>query len=128
LVTTNTRLFDKVAGTKLIAIVKKDEVVKALTGEVHVIPEPIGDVGGACHGHPAYLLTYQGEGFFKVWCNGKVADEAQPFLNLPSDKMPKADWWVLIETSRGKQGWTRQPDHFDNKDQCGGGINDPRLN
>jgi hypothetical protein len=27
-------------------------------------------------------------------------------------KPPDTDWWILIETSPGKPGWTRESEHF----------------
>jgi hypothetical protein len=134
-VTADTVLFDRPDKTKPVDQVLKGKSVKAVTGEVHVFPTPFKVVfaQGRFHvGDTAYLLTYEGEGFYKVWFRGGISEEEVHFTSAhacvhPSEecwgrieKEYVSDWWILIKTPRGKQGWTNQADHFGNKDACSG--------
>lgn len=145
-VTADTALFDKPDGTIQVDTVRKRETVKGVTGDVYVHPTPftVAFPHGRFHvGDTAYLLTYEGEGVSKVWLNGTISEEEVYFIGDKQDwgyqdgrrvtcmhptaqcwghfeKENESDWWVLIKTARGKQGWTKQTDHFGNKDACGG--------
>ena len=80
-----------------------------------------------------YLLTYQGEGFTKVWFNGKVYEDVDvsSFMNAAcrngSERCggrvvepSRTEWWVQIRNKSGQVGWTREPDKFDGKGLLGG--------
>ncbi|HUQ19971.1 MAG TPA: hypothetical protein VM099_10200 [Gemmatimonadaceae bacterium] len=121
--------------------VKKGERVRALSGVV--ITTKAGRVeflkamdiqsnSGKIHIEPnetLFLLTYQGEGFMKVWLKGKVYDgvEVVLFYDEICTKDPQrcgarlvaepvCVWWVKIRNRRGQVGWIDQPSKFDNKD------------
>lgn len=131
-------LVDKPNGSKTVGTIKKDEVIKAVTGEVHVIPTPMEIVFKHRKfkvGDKAYLLTYEGEGFHRVWFNGKITSEEIffPFGDsetskscpTPSDEcwgrvtgQHKGTWWIQIKMKNGKLGWTKESDQFDNQDSC----------
>ena len=82
------------------------------------------------------ILTYmyQGEGYIDAWANGKwLGDQEnqQIFSNFActqADKPPDLptcfvdegdkEWWVLIKTSSGKQGWIKGAEGFDGADAC----------
>jgi hypothetical protein len=133
------QLVAKPGGEKRVATLKKGETVKALTGEVHVVPTPMDVVfehGRFKVGDRVYLLTYEGEGFQKVWSNGVITSEEVVFAyNLGNDDKscmkPSADcwgrvqgkqqstWWVKVQLKSGNVGWTKEADEFDNKDACG---------
>jgi hypothetical protein len=67
-----------------------------------------------------YLLTYRGEGFYLTWYKGKeFEDEAYDQVNMKVLSEPDAVWWVKIRNRRGRVGWTKLPENFDNKDSCG---------
>ena len=72
-------------------------------------------------GDELFLLTYLGEGFSKIWFKGRIFEDA-PYdeSTFKLIRQPKSIWWVKIKNRRGQIGWSRQPDNFDNKDQCGG--------
>ncbi|MEO7538435.1 MAG: hypothetical protein ABIV21_00265 [Pyrinomonadaceae bacterium] len=71
-------------------------------------------------GDTVYLLTYLGEGFNKIWHKGRIVEaETYDESKLRVNRQPKAVWWVKVKNRRGQIGWSRQPDHFGNKDQCG---------
>lgn len=126
-------------GTQVVGTTKKGETVKALTGEVHVIPTPMEIVfkhGKFKVGERVFLLTYEGEGVQKVWSNGTISNEEVAFAyNMindykncmkPSEKCwgrisgkQDSTWWVKIQLKNGKVGWTKETDQFDNKDACG---------
>jgi len=75
------------------------------------------------------LLTYEGEGFSKVWFNGKVYRDVDVsgFMNAACRYAParcrgrilepsRTEWWVQVRNEAGQVGWTREPNKFDGKD------------
>lgn len=109
--------------------VRKGETVRGVTGVVITnragiakakVAVTIGSRTRVAKGETIYLLTYQGEGFFKVWYKGRVISGVE----IDEDKFnvtrqADAVWWVKIRNRQGKVGWSKLPDNFDNKDQCG---------
>lgn len=71
-----TRLFErKDAAGPVVATVTPFDVVNARTGVVFTRPgtlKIVWDHEPFKKGETAYVLTYQGEGFYKVWHRGKV--------------------------------------------------------
>jgi hypothetical protein len=78
------------------------------------------------------LLNYLGEGYFKYWLRGRVDQEFIPdqasCRNSPGlfnecaiqmGEPPETVWWAKIRTPDGQEGWTRELDHFGNKDRFG---------
>lgn len=130
-----TTLFaEKDRTSKIIATLQPFQVVKARTGVVWTRPaklEVVWDHEPFRRGEIVYLLTYEGEGVFKVWQRGEIVRSVVSFpvdppCNGPSPVCwgklggrPESTWWVQIETPSGQVGWTDQPDHFGNKDACG---------
>jgi hypothetical protein len=109
--------------------VRKGEKVQGVTGVV-ITTRPgvvrvlktakIGEVT-VHRGETIYLLTYLGEGFFRIWRKGKLL-EGEAFEDTTAFRVvnkPVAVWWVKIKNRRGQIGWSREPDNFGNKDQCG---------
>lgn len=135
----NTPLLDQPNGKKIVGRVKKGEKIKALTGEVHTVPqtlEVVFDYKQYKTGDVLYLLTYLGEGSNKVWFRGKVYDEDLFFIHNaavkytgcdhPSEKCwgrlkteKNSTWWIQIEFNHGKKGWTKESQNFGNMDACG---------
>lgn len=71
------------------------------------------------------ILRYEGEGFWKIWFNGKF--DVAEFLNLndvPSDRglkvvsRPDTTWWVKVRTCDGRVGWTTATADFEGKAAC----------
>ena len=90
-------------------------------GDVQIVP-----------GETLYLLTYQGEGFSKVWLRGQLLTDVDitQFVNGICDDQPRrclgkvieekrTEWWVQIRNRSGRVGWTREPEKFDGKDALG---------
>ncbi len=118
------------SGSPIAFKLKKGEKVKGMTGVV------ITSVAGKAKvlnnyssengqqklkkGDDLFLLTYLGEGYYKVWHKGK-------FFESPVDadehfkiiKQAKSVWWVKIRNRKGQIGWTISDGNFDNQDQCG---------
>lgn len=84
-------------------------------------------------GDPVFLLHYLGEGYWKLWVKGRIVEDG----GNPDDmsdclydakepatcsvlliEKPKTVWWVKVR-SRGREGWTREVDHFSDVDACG---------
>lgn len=106
---------EKVTGVTGVVITTKAGVLKVLrnttVGENKVRVKA---------GEFLYLLTYTGEGFYDTWYKGKIFSDSfhdNAALKLVSE--PTSVWWVKIKNRKGKVGWTKMPDNFDNKDACG---------
>jgi hypothetical protein len=63
-----------------------------------------------------YLLTYQGEGYGKIWIKGGVRTDVDLSRFKPK-RGATAVWWVKVRNGRGEVGWTRHPEAFDGKDR-----------
>lgn len=131
---TTTLFAEQDRASRVIATLQPFQVVQARTGVVYTRPaklEVLWDHEPFRKGEIVYVLTYQGEGFFKVWRNGAIISAdvffpTDPPCDRPSpacwgklDGFSESTWWVQIETPAGQIGWTDQPDHFGNKDACG---------
>jgi hypothetical protein len=104
---------------------KAGQKVQGLTGEVHTKPlkvtikmGPLSEaVPGINNGDVVYLLTYQGEG------NWKVLKKCKVIPNIPTcwdEKLkPESIWWVKIKLKDGTTGWTKLVDNFSDMDACG---------
>jgi hypothetical protein len=83
-------------------------------------------------GQPIYLLRNVGGGDWKIWVNGQTDQQYIPSAaycssgNQSADEcalsvveQPETVWWVKVRDTRGREGWTREVDHFGNIDACG---------
>jgi hypothetical protein len=108
--------------------VKRGERVRGLTGAVVItrpgiaeVLKPVdeGDVKLAV-GDRIYLLTDQGEGYMTAWFKGRrFGAEAYLPAEYKIVRHPSSVWWVKVRNRNGKIGWSRQPENFGNKDECG---------
>ena len=83
-------------------------------------------------GQPIYLLRNVGSGDWKIWVNGKTDEQ---YIGSPAycasgkqtsdecaltvTEQPQTVWWVKMRDARGREGWSREVDHFGNIDSCG---------
>ena len=78
------------------------------------------------------LLHYVGEGYWKYSLRGVIDEEFIPDqpsckdnsrlvneCSIQMGEVPETVWWVKIRTRKGQEGWTREHDHFGNKDRFG---------
>ena len=78
------------------------------------------------------LLHYLGEGYWKYSLRGIIDEEFIPDqpsckdnsrlfneCSLQLGEAPVTVWWVKIRTRKGQEGWTREHEHFGNKDRFG---------
>jgi hypothetical protein len=125
-VTKDTDLFDKVDGTKIVGRAKAGQTVQGVTGEVHTKPmkvkvkthpgaEPLPKE--IKNGDDVYVLTSQGEGFWKVWKNGRVISDVSECWDEAN--IPESTWWVKIKLKDGTTGWTKSSENFSGIDACG---------
>ena len=83
-------------------------------------------------GQPIYLLRNVGGGDWKIWVNGVTDQQYIPSQGYcTADKQssdecaltvmeqPDIVWWARVRDTRGREGWTREVDHFGNIDACG---------
>ena len=115
-------LYDVPNGKTAVGALKKGEVVKALTGEVHSIPVRVTATHDIAEtdikkGDAFYVLHYEGECYWTLWFKGKVAHAESCSDDAPS---PRTTWWVKVQTRSGVTGWAVSRDHnFANQDACG---------
>jgi len=106
---------DKVRGLTGTVITEKAGIAEAIKGNVQ-------DGVRLRSGDRIYLLTNLGEGFMKAWFKKRFFQaEAFDTSTFKIVREPKSVWWVKVRNSKGKIGWSREPEHFGNMDQCGGG-------
>jgi hypothetical protein len=83
-------------------------------------------------GQPIYLLRNVGSGDWKIWVNGQTDEQ---YIGSPAycasgkqtsdecaltvTEQPQTVWWVKMRDARGREGWTREVEHFGNIDSCG---------
>ena len=126
-------LWDRPGGKRVVAHLRRDERVEGLTGEVHSVPLRVragSDLPeqGIKQGDIFYVLHYSGEGVWKIWHHGRLAeleivDETATIATPPARTWPlgvKSTWWVQVRTELGVAGWTISKRNFRNQDQCGG--------
>ncbi len=111
-------LYNRPDGKTVVGALRKGEVVKALTGEIHSIPvrataEKDHPEAGIKAGEAFYVLHYVGEGVWSVWRNGRAA-ELETYAGPP----PKTTWWVKVRTRAGVVGWAVSNRNFGNQDAC----------
>ena len=83
-------------------------------------------------GQPIYLIRNVGSGDWKIWINGQTDEQyigSPPYCAsgkqtsdecaLTVAEQPESVWWVQVRDAQGREGWTRQVDHFGNIDACG---------
>ena len=134
--TQDTELVAAPGDTRVVGRVQKGSRVDALTGEVHLHPEPVLVLANADSGLPkdsiAFALDYQGEGYRHVWTQGKVVSVFAAIADYcfrvsdacwaetleQREERREPVWWVKIRLSNGIIGWTGKTERFDGKDGC----------
>jgi hypothetical protein len=126
-------------GAPVVGRLKAGAPVEAVTGEVHsrrvrfVVKKPHGEFKV---GESFWVYNYLGEGHFKVWRDGAMREVDlgfSPYGGSPGircqssrecwgelEKPLEFSWWVKLRSPAGWEGWSNQPEHFGNKDGCGG--------
>lgn len=107
--------------------VKPGEWVTGLTGVVIVTSPGRGVVTTsmklgnrqASPGDLVEYLTYQGEGFYKVWFKGQMLDGVEGYNPIVMTVEPVMVWWAEIKNKKGQVGWTNQTGNFDHIYSCG---------
>jgi hypothetical protein len=84
-------------------------------------------------GEVIHVVNYIGEGVWKIWARGRlyhveISGKEQACVGQARAPVPCAAqiveepitvWWAKIRSRTGREGWTRQLDHFANIDACG---------
>jgi hypothetical protein len=115
-----TTVLDSPGGKRVIETLSKGDNVSGLTGEVISLPVPAKadrDVPDTPikKGDTFYVLHYDGEGYWKVWLDGKITFVHESVMDFPH---PKAEWWVKIKDSHGTVGWALSTNNFAHQDAC----------
>jgi hypothetical protein len=120
----------------LVGMVSPGDTVVAETGEVRTIPTPFlvkAPMEEYAPGDTIWVLTYLGEGYFRVWVDGEVRElglDFSPYGGSSGARCQRCDhgelltshrseWWVRIRTAAGVTGWTMAPDSFSGEHSCG---------
>jgi hypothetical protein len=112
----------------VLARLQKGESVTALTGVVVTTRPGLARVTRSLSldgvrakvGDVVELLTYGGEGTYKLRFQGRVIGPNGDYMNsLTITASPESVWWVKVKSKRGQTGWSNAPDAFGNKDACG---------
>ena len=110
-------IFDQPNGTKNIGELSAGETFTAITGNIYLIPMKkiasvpieVYDSSGSFmleSGRKYYILSDLGEGYSKVWVNGRI------MIASDSDYNSSQKWWVKIVTKKKKKGWILYPDNY----------------
>lgn len=80
-------------------------------------------------GRTLFLLTPLGEGYMKVWFNGRYYRDADitSFYDPACETQPdrcngrvieptQTEWWIQLRNRDGRVGWTNEPERLDGKD------------
>jgi hypothetical protein len=126
--------------SKRVGTFKAGSNVRGLTGEVRTtVPGRfviLKKHGQYKPGDVLWVYTPLGEGFYKVWFNGKMHDEELDYMSGPFEQtMPRCEdtadcwgklerelqveWWAKIRSADGWVGWTNETLNFGNIDACG---------
>jgi hypothetical protein len=111
---------------------KRGERVVALTGVVVTTKFGVGiaspwvrPASGVEPGDRLDVIHHLSEGHWRYWFDGYLREDAMPTrrqcptCGIHLVQEPETVWWVKIRTLNGREGWTRHPEHFSNKDACG---------
>ncbi len=110
-------------GSKVIA---ETGVVRTKPGRMTVLQQR----GDHAPGDRIYILTYLGEGVYRIWFNGEFGEERLTALANGTtgcvdedcwatvDVVPESVWWVRIRTATGRTGWSKTPEDFSGRDAC----------
>ena len=110
-------------------VVDKGDAMVARTGEVHVVPARFNIYEAFNQfkpGDEVYLLTYEGEGFFKILHNGVMSQGEIGFSPWGGNWDGECDdpdacsgglddgyhwtWWLWVTTEKGMEGWVPRSD------------------
>jgi hypothetical protein len=124
-------------GSPVLFRVKKGEKVEGVTGIVITTKAGIGKAAQNTNleyydkkknemrnvsikkGESFLILTYLGEGIYKVWYKGRMLQGSLDYPHLKKISDPISVWWVKIKNRKGQIGWTKMTRNFDNVDSCG---------
>jgi hypothetical protein len=138
---TSTPVYSTRGAIQTAFVLAKGQKITTLTGVVVTIPgririlHPIRIAGQEpLNAGFLYVLTYRGEGFWKVWLNSKLIDAVSiPAVLSPltcdalvasckqkfeakwisgpimgeMEKLPQSIWWVQIKDGTGRTGWIK---------------------
>jgi len=118
---------DRTDDSPVIFTVRAGEWVTGLTGVVVTSMPGRAEVrtpttvGGrpAAPGDVVWLLTSQGEGFYKAWFKGRFVDGINGFYDVVMTTEPASTWWVEVKDKNGRTGWTKEHRNFGHMDACG---------
>lgn len=108
----------------VIGRIKSGETLLSKTGEVHTLPtrfEIYRDSGPFQAGDDVYVLTYGGEGYFRIYHNGELTVTDLGFSPWGGGSGKTCDkpefcfgrlakeleftWWIFVLSEGGSQGW-----------------------
>lgn len=131
----DTYLLSSSGGSRVVGRARKGTHAVAITGEVHLRPEPVIVLTGGelPKNSVAFILDYAGEGYGHVYTRGKVIETFLGYAEYcfrpsescwgeaiwPSKERKGQIWWVKVRLPNGIVGWTNKTNNFGEKDTCG---------
>lgn len=142
-VTKATDLLDAPGGAAVVARLLPGQKVDALDGEVHLKPPAVlvrwsgRPQAPVPAGAIVFLAGFQGEGWGRIWHEGRVVEGEVSGVSLycpapgpacwgefldPADQLwyERAVWWIRIQAPDGRIGWTRDGSHSTGSCACCG--------
>ncbi len=88
IVKADTPVLDSIDGKKVVGSARVGERITGISGEVHTMPGKVtvsSPHGKFKTGDELYILTYLGEGIYKIWTNGTVSEDADVYQILDEE-------------------------------------------
>lgn len=112
-------VYDKEKPLLKLAVVKPGASFTGVYGEVRSLPFEVklqADDEKVKQGETVYLLTDQGEGFFKAWYKGQIVqvnEASTDKFSREKSKKRESVWWVQVRLEDGRVGWMKADGQFD---------------
>lgn len=112
-------MYDKEKPLLKLAVVKPGASFTGVYGEVRSLPFEVklqADDEKVKQGETVYLLTDQGEGFFKAWYKGQIVqvnEASTDKFSREKSKKRESVWWVQVRLEDGRVGWMKADGQFD---------------
>jgi len=125
-------------GAPQIAVLAAGHDIQALDGHVRTRGVPFHftqALGDDKPGDVRMVYTYQGEGFFRTWKDGRWEEAELAFSPYGGtggtrctesahcvgylERELQSEWWVRVRLPDGRTGWVDGHAGFDNQDACG---------